>query len=100
MSLIEEKFSARRSNIQVIADILAEAIKGASKTKLVYKANLNFKVMERYLRFLSDRNMIELLTNRGGRDKFITTQRGKEFLYHYSQVEDILKLFDQTSHRI
>ena len=70
---------------------------GASKTRLVYKANLNFKVMERYLRFLNDRNMIQLVKEGDGRDRYLITQRGREFLLHYSQVEDMLNLVEQSS---
>ena len=92
------KFAVRRSNVQVIADILAEAMNGASKTRLVYKANLNFKVMERYLRFLNDREMIQLVKEGDGRDKYIITQRGREFLLHYSQVEDMLNLVEQSNY--
>lgn len=94
----EPKFASRRSNVQVIADILAEAMNGASKTRLVYKANLNFKVMERYLRFLNDRNMIQLVKEGDGRDRYLITQRGREFLLHYSQVEEMLNLVEQSSY--
>ena len=90
------KFAVRRSNVQVIADILAEAMNGASKTRLVYKANLNFKVMERYLHFLNGRNMIQLSRDEDGKERYFITQLGREFLLHYSQLEEMLKLDEQS----
>ena len=80
--------------MQVIANLLSEASSGASKTKLVYSANLNFKVIERYLNFLIEREMIRLAKSGSGKEEYFTTERGREFLTHYNEVEKILRLLN------
>ncbi|MHA2313774.1 MAG: winged helix-turn-helix domain-containing protein [Candidatus Hermodarchaeia archaeon] len=44
----------RRSNIEISADILKVALHGAKKSHIVYRANLNFEVVKRYLQRLSE----------------------------------------------
>ena len=48
----------RRSRTQVIIDILAEASEGANKTRIMYRANLNFLRFKRYLSELLDKGLI------------------------------------------
>ena len=50
---------ARRSRPEIIRDILLVAKGGANKTRIVYKANLNFKFLDRYLETLIPSGMIE-----------------------------------------
>ena len=42
----------KRSEIEILADILRVAESGARKSHIVYKANLNFKIVEGYLNIL------------------------------------------------
>ncbi len=42
----------RRNDLDICADILTAARAGAKKTHIVYGANLNFKLVRKYLRRL------------------------------------------------
>jgi len=53
----------RRSRTQVIIDILAEASEGANKTRIMYRANLNFLRFKRYLSELLNKGLIVEVNN-------------------------------------
>jgi predicted transcriptional regulator len=50
--------SIRRSNIEIIADILRNVEYGAGKTELMYSTNLSHIQIKRYLEFLIDEGFI------------------------------------------
>ena len=64
----------RRSRIDISAEILRVATKGANKTQIVYGTNLNFEVAKKYLEMLQERGLIK----QDG-DLYLTTIKGKEF---------------------
>ena len=71
----------RRNDLDICADILNLAQNGAIKTQLVYKANLNFAIVKKYIKRLGD---TELLTSING--YFLTTEKGKRFLQDYYEL--------------
>jgi len=64
----------RRSRTAISVEILKAAMEGARKTHIVYNANLNFDMANRYLVMLEDKGLIEHKGN-----MYITTTKGKEF---------------------
>lgn len=72
----------RRDKIDIIADILKVAQNGAKKTHIVYKANLNFTVLKKYIIRLEENGL--LMKNDGGH--YITTQKGSQFLEQYKKI--------------
>ncbi|MEM2146672.1 MAG: winged helix-turn-helix domain-containing protein [Candidatus Jordarchaeaceae archaeon] len=78
----------RRSAIKVIVDILGIALKGATKTEIVYKANLNFKQVEKFLDFLIKKGLLSVSSNK--RKKYQTTERGKEFIKRYRKTVELI----------
>ncbi|MDH5440423.1 MAG: winged helix-turn-helix domain-containing protein [Candidatus Bathyarchaeota archaeon] len=71
----------RRSNVDIIADILRIARKGAKKTRIVYGANLNFKLLNEYLERLEEAGLITNDQEKRGMLK--TTDKGRKYLQHY-----------------
>jgi predicted transcriptional regulator len=82
---LKVRFKERRGKIELVIDILSVALDGARKTEIVYKANLNFTRIDRYIPFLEDRGLME---NSGPIYK--TTEKGKEFLREYEKMEELL----------
>ena len=79
----------RRHRLEVVACILREALDWATKTRLVYRTNLNFKVLSKYLDFLMAKGLIE--HKRFGRLNFYkTTQKGRMWLSLYVKLTDLL----------
>ncbi len=71
----------RRSRLDIIIDILDVARGGVNKTTIVYKANLNFKLAEKYLDLLMKQGLVE-----NHLDKFKTTDKGKVFLQKAREI--------------
>ena len=64
----------RRSRTAISVEILKAAMEGAKKTHIVYSANLNFDMVNRYLVMLEEKGLIEHKGN-----MYVTTTKGKEF---------------------
>ena len=82
---LSARFKDRRGRIEIMVDILSVARSGARKTEIVYKANLNFTRVERYIPFLEERGLME---NSGSIYK--TTEKGGEFLREYHKLKEFL----------
>lgn len=76
----------RRNSFQVARDILVVADSGAIKTEIVYQANLNFKVVKKYL---GDLIAKALIVQDGKR--YHTTDGGRAFIRWMAQTEDYVK---------
>ena len=83
---LKDSFKKRRGKLEIIIDILSVAMKDAKKTEIVYKANLNFKRVGKYLPYLEEKGLIE---NMGSEYK--TTEKGKQFLRDYRKMKEQLK---------
>lgn len=81
----------RRSRIDIVIDVLDAATMGINKTSVVYRANLNFRLAEKYLDLLQRQGLVE---NRV--DKYITTDKGKVFLEKAKEVTLQLEGQSQT----
>jgi len=68
-----------------MAEILRIARKGARKTRIVYGANINFKLLEQYLSELESANLIVNHIERGGLIE--TTERGNQYLNYYEGLK-------------
>ena len=70
---------SRRNDLDICAEILRVSRSGAKKTRIVYQANLNFKIVEKYLDRLLRNDLLEQVEDRD----FITTHKGVKFLEQY-----------------
>ena len=50
--------SRRRSNIEIIADMLRVGEKGAGKTEIMYSANISYSQIRRYLNYLVNEGFV------------------------------------------
>jgi len=67
----------RRSCVEVIRDILKEACRGANKTRIMYRLNLNFSCLNRYFRELIGKGLIvEVESNPDGTKIYKTSEKG------------------------
>ena len=76
----------RRSNLEIVAEILKIARKGAKKTRIVYGANMNFKMLEEYLEKLTKAGLIANSEGNGGLIR--TTEKGVEYLQQFSNLQE------------
>jgi len=83
----ERRQGRRRDYMRVVEDILTTSLNGTSKTRIVYQANLNFKICHRYLEDLISKDLLKLMEN--SPKKYMTTEKGREFLDHYSKIKEL-----------
>ena len=74
----------KRSRPEIISQILEICMDGASKTKIVYQANLNFKTVNPYLDLLIKNGLI--MVNEKQVALYETTQKGKSLLEKMQKV--------------
>jgi predicted transcriptional regulator len=85
-----ETTSKRRDKLRIIAEILEIAKEGTLKTQIMYKANLSFAQLTEYLKFMLKIKLIQKL-NRQGKDVYITTDKGLDFLQRQCELTELLK---------
>ena len=79
----------KRSRDMIISHILDICANGASKTRIVYQANLNFRTVLPYIELLTSNGMIDA-NKENMQVRYKTTDRGLELLDNYRQVQDML----------
>ena len=77
----------RRSRLEIFAEILHIAKRGAKKTRIVYGANLNFKTLKGYLEELEKAGLIEYCSDDGGLIR--TTEKGKRYLQQFNVLREL-----------
>jgi predicted transcriptional regulator len=82
------KMHNKRSSDKIIAQILETCKEGASKTKIVYACNLNFKNAAVYLASLTKNNLID--AGEGTHVLYKTTEMGLEALENLRPLQDLV----------
>jgi predicted transcriptional regulator len=89
--------SHRRSEIEILCDILETCLGGAAKTSVVYRSNLNFTRLDKYMNTLLGMGYISLsivcMEGRKSEMKIVynTTQQGKSFLANFVNMRQGLE---------
>lgn len=78
----------KRSRHTIISQILDICRGGASKTRIVYQANLNFRTVNPYIALLVKNNLI--LVKQGKNRLYETTERGEAVRENFEQIESQL----------
>ena len=78
----------KRSRDVIISQILDICTKGASKTRIVYQANLNFRTINPYLDLLTKNGLINVKKEQNL--IYETTPRGLDLLDNFKQIQDQL----------
>ncbi|GAI36963.1 unnamed protein product [marine sediment metagenome] len=80
--------ATRRELIDIYADILRAIGPGARKSRIVYKANLNFNICKRYLDELLGMGLVE--ANADPHPTWTVTEGGQEFLEKRRELKGLL----------
>jgi len=79
-----------RHRSSIIAKVLERAIEGTIKTHIMYEASLSYVQLIRYLSFLLDRNLLEVVKT-PKKTIYKTTDKGLRYLRHYRKTMELLK---------
>ena len=89
----------KRSKLEIYVDILEVlAQKGPLKVTLImYKANVNCKVLKEYLDFLVKQKLIEERMVGNGKEVYANTTYGTEVLKFFRELDKMLPLLEEEN---
>ena len=79
--------NTKRSEFDILTDILRVALNGAKKSHIVYRANLNFEVLRKYMQRLEEAGLIVISPED---NLYETTLKGVEFIKQYNELTNFL----------
>ena len=82
----------RRSRMDIMADILSEAMNGANKTRIMYHAKLNFSRINAYLSEMTGRGLLLKGENGSGRPVYRTSKAGAALLETLHKAQEFIAL--------
>jgi predicted transcriptional regulator len=85
----------RRSNIEIIADMLKVGENGAGKTEIMYSANMSYSQIQKYLGFLISNGFITKVKIGNPSVTYQVTDSGLKLLKSIDSVIEILGWLDR-----
>ena len=84
----------RRSNIEIIADMLRVGESGAGKTEIMYSANMSYSQIQKYLGYLTAQGFIDKMKMGNPSVTYQVTDSGLKLLQLISSIKEMLGLND------
>lgn len=81
----------RRSNIEIIADMLKVGENGAGKTEIMYSANMSYYQLQKYLHFLLSQGFIDKVTAENSHVNYQVTEKGRRLLKSINNILEVLE---------
>jgi len=81
----------RRSNIEIIADMLRVGENGAGKTEIMYSANMSYAQIQKYLGFLLSHGFINKVQVGNPSVTYQVTEKGGELLRNINGIMEVLE---------
>ena len=82
--------NSRRSEIEIVRDILTLTKKGAKKTQILYQTNLSYTQLKDYLSFLLEKEFVAMHENNSS-IMYRVTEKGMELLQSINTVIQYLE---------
>lgn len=86
------RVSHRRGEAQILMDVLTICMNGEKLTHLMYKANLSYSTLRRYLLAMTDQGLISKASTGSGSRVYHTTQKGRMILNELNHVRNYLSI--------
>ena len=81
-------FKTKRTPVEMLAEILELCQKPTAKTQIMRRTNLSYTALQR---FMTDLQKHGLLMLGDGTKKYVTTEKGLEFIRRYRELQDLLR---------
>jgi len=88
------RVNRRRSDIEIIADMLEVGENGAGKTQIMYGANMSYSQIQKYLGFLTGQGFIDKMKMGNPSVTYQVTDSGLKLLELISNLKEMLGLDD------
>ncbi len=89
------KLNNRRSNIEIIADMLKVGENGAGKTEIMYSTNMSYSQIQKYLGFLISHGFITKMKMGNPSVTYHVTESGLKLLKSIDSVREMLGWLDK-----
>lgn len=76
-----------RGSLDIVNDMLCVATERCRKTRILYDAHLNYRLLEKYLDLLLENGLIESVDD----SYYLITSKGKNFLQDYTEYLEACK---------
>ena len=87
----------RRSNIEIIADMLRVGENGAGKTEIMYSANMSYAQIQKYLAFLLSHGFINKVEVGNPIVTYQVTEKGIELLRNIDNITEVLEFRERST---
>ena len=78
---------AKRTNLEITAEILSFCKQPRTKTHVMYNTNLSWQMLQKYLSQLQTRGLLEI---HHSVTKYATTQKGLKFVEKWKELVELL----------
>ncbi|MDP9197269.1 MAG: winged helix-turn-helix domain-containing protein [Thermoproteota archaeon] len=94
MNGFETRNENNRGKVEIMADVVNLCTSGIKKTHIMYKGNLSYEQINRYLLELLKKDCIQQDVDEGT-TVYRATERGRLFLHYYNLMTDTLLVEDK-----
>ena len=91
------RVNRRRSDIEIIADMLEVGENGAGKTKIMYSANMSYAQIQKYLGYLMAQGFIDKMKMGNPSVTYKVTDNGLKLLELIGSIKEMLGLDDNIN---
>lgn len=88
------RINRRRSDIEIIADMLKVGENGAGKTEIMYSANMSYSQIQKYLGYLMAQGYVDKMKMGNPSVTYQVTDSGLKLLQLISTLKEMLGLDD------
>jgi len=88
------RINRRRSDIEIIADMLKVGENGAGKTEIMYSANMSYSQIQKYLGYLIAQGFIDTMKMGNPSVTYRVTDNGLKLLQLINSIREMLGLDD------
>ena len=93
----EMRVNRRRSDIEIIAEMLKVGENGAGKTEIMYSVNMSYRQIQKYLGYLMAQGFIDQMKMGNPSVTYQVTDNGLKLLELLNRIEEMLGLDEQTN---
>ena len=86
------RVNRRRSDIEIIADMMEVGENGAGKTKIMYSANMSYRQIQKYLGFLIAQGFIDKIEMGNPSVTYRVTDSGLKLMELINNIKEMLGL--------
>ena len=88
------RVNRRRSDIEIIADMLKVGENGAGKTEIMYSANMSYRQIQKYLGYLMGQGYIDKMKMGNPSVTYQVTDSGLKLLQLIDRIKEMMGLDD------